>query len=413
VVQIPGVAGNNSFAYVTANFTIPAYAANVAIQLTNTAAFVGGQNIIIAGPANFQIVSVDSPVQITAKFLGLTGDLAPGSIISLGAEVSPTGAPGLTGVSAYTTITGTGQTVLAGTNNYAVVSSASFVVGENVIIAATGGSANFKVVSIPNGTTLNLTFLAYASDVGTGTALPLGSVVSPAGSAGQNAYTTLTAAISAIPAIGSPYTAAVLSTAWMAAGEVVVIAGPAHFRVTTIVSGTSVVLTFLGYIGDLPVVNPIPAGATVSPSGTQSPIGNRASVYANGTAYSLTTAFAQVVFGTLSPQLVLPAAGIWLLIARATVNFDVTASLVNILSLKLVRTNNTPGDVANSLTNITTFGQAPSAPAAYNGQSVILPPVFYTTANTTDNIALSGMIDTFSGSAPFVTEASIVAIQIA
>ena len=68
VVQIPGVAGNSSFAYVTANFTIPAFGANVAIQLTNTAPFVAGQNIIIAGPANFQIVSVDSPVQITANF---------------------------------------------------------------------------------------------------------------------------------------------------------------------------------------------------------------------------------------------------------------------------------------------------------------------------------------------------------
>ena len=338
--------------------------------------------------------------------------MAPASVISLGAEVSPTGAPGLAGVNAYTTITGTGQTVLAGTNNYAVVSSASFVVGENVIIAATGGSANFKVVSIPNGTTLNLTYLAYQGDVGTGTALPLGSVVSPAGSAGQNAFTTLTAPISAIPAIGSPYTAAVVSTAWMATGEVVVIAGPAHFMVTTIISGTSVVLTFLGYIGDLPVggVNPIPSGATVSPSGTQAPIGSNVTVYASGTAYTLTTGFAQVVFGTLSPQLVLPAAGKWLLMARVTAYFlnDTDASQTT-LSLKLTRSNNSPGDVANSLTNIATFA---TAGGVANGFSATLPPVIYTTLNSTDSINMQAMIDAFATTAPTITEASIVAIQL-
>ena len=409
VVQIPGVAGNSSFAYVTANFTIPAYNSSVAILLTNTAPFVVGQNIIVAGPANFQITAINSPTQITATFLGLTGDLAPGVVISQGAEVSPTGAPGLAGVNAYTTITGTGQTVLAGTNNYAVVSSASFVVGENVIIAATGGSANFKVVSIPNGTTLYLTYLGYASDVGTGTALPLGSVVSPAGSAGQNAYTTLTAPISAIPAIGSPYTAAVVSTAWMAQGEVVVIAGPAHFKVTTIVSPTSVVLTFLGYIGDLPVGGVIPSGA-ISPSGTQAPIGSNVTVYASGTAYTLTTGFAQVVFGTLSPQLVLPAAGKWLLMARVTAYFlnDTDASQTT-LSLKLTRSNNSPGDVANSLTNIATFA---TAGGVANGFSATLPPVIYTTLNSTDSINMQAMIDAFATTAPTITEASIVAIQL-
>ena len=191
-----------------------------------------------------------------------------------------------------------------------------------------------------------------------------------------------------------------------------VIAGPAHFKVTTIVSGISVVLTFLGYIGDLPVggVNPIPSGATVSPSGTQSPIGNQVSVYANGTPYSMTTAFAQVVFGTLSPQKVLPAAGTWLIFARAVIDFLNDGAARTTTSLKLVRSNNSPGDVANSLTNVVSI--ANPVGAVYGGMSITTPPVIYVTANTTDNIELSAMIDAFSGTAPTITEASIVAIQI-
>ena len=169
VIQIPGVAGSNAFAFVTANFTIPAIGSNVQIQLSNTAPFIAGEDIIIAGPANFQIVSVDNPSQITAKFLGLAGDLISGAVISIGAEVSPTGMPGtngLAGNNGYATTTSNftvpsvGSTVVVPVNY-----SVPFVVGEYAIAP---GPANFLVTALPSPTQVTLQFLGNTGDVSPG-----------------------------------------------------------------------------------------------------------------------------------------------------------------------------------------------------------------------------------------------------
>lgn len=88
------------------------------------------------------------------------------------------------------------------------------------------------------------------------------------GTNGQNAYTTTTADFT-VPAIGSNVTISVLSSAWMALGQFVVIDGPANFQVLAKPSASSVQLEFMGYTGDLSAGATVMSGATVSPAAAQ------------------------------------------------------------------------------------------------------------------------------------------------
>ena len=121
-VNIPGTPGASHITNTTSNMVLPAIGANVEIYVLSTAGIVAGQNIIIAGPANFKVVSVDSSTSLTGEFLGLPGDLAPAAIISYGTEVTITGQPGQAGV--------------AGQDGYTQTTSAFQVpsVGQNVTI---------------------------------------------------------------------------------------------------------------------------------------------------------------------------------------------------------------------------------------------------------------------------------------
>lgn len=64
------------------------------------------------------------------------------------------------------------------------------------------------------------------------------------------------------------------NSTWMVIGQVVIVGvgwdgvgnGPAHFKVAAIPSSTSVNLTKLTNIDDLPMLSPIGSGSTVSPS---------------------------------------------------------------------------------------------------------------------------------------------------
>ncbi len=94
------------------------------------------------------------------------------------------------------------------------------------------------------------------------------TVVNIPGSAGANACTNTIADI-LLPTIGNPVTVNVVNTTQMVTGTQVVTPGPAHFSVTTIISATQVVLTFLGETGDLPAGSTIATGALVCPAGIE------------------------------------------------------------------------------------------------------------------------------------------------
>lgn len=231
------------------------------------------------------------------------------------------------------------------------------------------------------------------------------------GEDGENAYTVTTTASLVIPAVGSTVTVAVESTAWMVAGQVVVIAGPATFRVTTISNATSVILTFLGASGDLSPSATIAAGAGVTPGGAPGSV-STLSVYGAGSAYALTATSALLNLGTTPPSLTITAAGTYLIFARVRYDYlGATFAASRTVTTKLTRTNNTPADLTNGtsawLTDIITT-------LTYTAQFQVLPPITYTTANTNDIIQLWGAVSVVptAGSLSAV-ECEIVAIKIA
>lgn len=118
---------------------------------------------------------------------------------------------------------------------------------------------------------------------------PCSSTAAPVntpGTNGQNAYSLVTADFT-VPAVNATVTVSVDTTQWMVKGQGVVIGqptgvvlanpGPASFSVSSIVSSTSVTLTYLGNPGDVAAAAVISQGAKVTP-------GNSGTTYQKGTA---------------------------------------------------------------------------------------------------------------------------------
>jgi len=262
-----------------------------------------------------------------------------------------------------------------------------------------------------------------------------------AGADGQSAYTTLTAALT-MPGAAGPVVAAtsVANSDWVGIGQILFISDGTdfgHFKVLTKPSAVSLTLEWMDYAGDAAGGSVIGNGGTVSASGTEPSIpspttianggtnsatatlaraalgvgGASLTVYAAGTAYQLTNTAALLNFGTTDPSLTITSAGVWLLLARARIDYTgATFAAVRTGTLKLRRTNNTAADLANSsgqfLTDIITT-------LTYTLGVIDLQPIIYTTTNNNDVIELWGDINTVptAGSIDAV-EASIVAVKL-
>ena len=87
---------------------------------------------------------------------------------------------------------------------------------------------------------------------------------------GGNAYTvTITPtppANFAIPSVSGNVTISVADTAWMVPGQIVIVQGPANFKVISVTSPTTAVIQFVSNAGDLPPGSIIAVGAGVAPS---------------------------------------------------------------------------------------------------------------------------------------------------
>lgn len=385
-INVPGTPGADAYTFTTESFVIPDVNAQVVVQVLNTSGLTVGEPVLLTGPANFTVFAVNAPTTVTLTFNGYAGNLGPGSIITSGASVIPAGQQGIAGVAGQNgygtttsafTIPSIGNTVVV-----PVVSSAMFVQGQYVV---TPGPANFIVYAIPNSTSVTLQFLGNPTDAAPGVNVAAGSNISPAGEAGGNAYTELTAQIT-VPAVGNTVTANVLSTAWMTVGAVVVMPGPAHFSVTTILSATQVVLTFLGYINDVAPGNFIVNGSVVTPSGTQPFSSTGLASYSSGAAYVMTAVDTQIAFGTSSPSVTLPAAGTWIISAQAVLSGNFPGTTSGTITLHLQRTNNTIGPVGNSPQILNVNGPL----ANYLDPVVPLPPLVYQTNTAGDIIQLWG-----------------------
>jgi hypothetical protein len=422
-VNIPGPAGASSATTTTAAFVVPAIGSDVVVQVLNTSQFVVGQSLIVSGPARFLVYQIIGPTTLTLLFQGLLGDVATGTVIGPGATVAPaglSGAPGTNGQNGYTTTTGFTVPSAGGSVTFPVINSAPFVVGEYIIAAATGGPANFVVTSILNSNSITATFLSNTGDVSPGTAVPSGAIIASAGSAGQSAFTFLTAQIT-IPAKGTTVTAAVKSTAWIATGENVFIspntsgAQGATFNVATIVSATSVTLTFLEYVNDLAPGNTIANGAVVTPSGTQPITGVNQTAYSSGAVYTLTGTPALLAFGGNKPTITLPTKGVWVIMGLVVYDGTfggATAGQDATITTLLQRTNNSPGAVGNSsiAQNLYYYN---STILNFSDTVCTIPMFIYTTSTSGDIIQIWAAQVSTSGSVfTNAKQASLVAFQI-
>jgi hypothetical protein len=240
-------------------------------------------------------------------------------------------------------------------------------------------------------------------------------VEGPAGTDGANGVngenaSTITTADFAVPNVGNSVVVDVQDSGWMVVGQIVITDGPANFVVASIPNSISVQLTFLGYAGDVAPATNVATGARVSPSGLAQELTD-ASAYAAGTAYSLTATSAALVFGTTSPDLVIPSAGTWLIFA--SVRFDYTGATFaasRTVSTKLRRSNNTATDLTNGtsgwLTEIITT-------LTYTAIDDVIGPVTYTTANANDSISIFVDVSVIPTAGTLdAVEANIVAIRI-
>ena len=280
-----------------------------------------------------------------------------------------------------------------------------FVQGQYVV---TPGPANFLVYAIPNETSVTLQKLSNATDTNPGVDVATGSNISPAGEAGGNAWSTLSSQIT-IPAVGNTVLATVDSTDWMTVGATVIMPGPAHFSVTTINSATQVTLTFLGYSPDLQPGNFIVNGSVVAPSGSQGPTPAPApqSGYGTGTAYTLTASLAPMTFGTTQPNVTLPTAGTWVVMATAI--YGTNNGTAQSVTLETAISSSTRGVLANSTqTNTATTGNGGSA----DGVDISVPiHSVYVTTTVGDTLVLQAA-QTVGGTMLTVNQASIIAYRI-
>lgn len=133
-------------------------------------------------------------------------------------------------------------------------------------------------------------------------------------------------------------------------------------------------------------------------------------IYAAGTAYTLTNASALLDFGTTDPTVTLNAPGTWLFFGRVVVSYNGATFAANrTATFKLRRTNNTAADLTGAssahVTNIVTT-------STYT-ETVVIPPVLYTTTNAGDVISLYGLVNTVPTAGSLdVSEAEIIAIRI-
>lgn len=102
-VNIPGSAGPagpagadgsdgiNAFTFTTSNFIVPPVNANVTVPVAENSWMVVGQTLSAPGPTHFEVVALSGTTSVTLKFLGYSGDVAPGSTVTSGSKISPSG----------------------------------------------------------------------------------------------------------------------------------------------------------------------------------------------------------------------------------------------------------------------------------------------------------------------------------
>lgn len=133
--------------------------------------------------------------------------------------------------------------------------------------------------------------------------------------------------------------------------------------------------------------------------------------YSAGTAATITSSAGALTFGTTSPSITITQAGNYLIISGGTILANgATFAAAQTVQLYIQRTNNTPGQIGNTPTTI----EIPIMTTLTTSiGSFITQQVVYTTANTTDALAIYGVLSTNpSAGSVQATSAWIMAIAL-
>lgn len=217
-----GSPGIPAYTTTTANFTQPAVSSTVSVSVGSTAWIAGGV-VYVVGGGYYSVNTITNATTVVLENLGYTGNATPATVINSGAGV---GAGGVVGALGPTGPTGSpGSTGPAGT-------------------PGTPG---------PTG-----------SPGPTGTPGPTG----PTGPSGGTSYST-TGANFTQPSVSGTVNVTVGSTAWMSTGMIVYVPVGGYYSVSSITSGTVVVLENLGYTGNASPSTVINSGSAIGPAGLQ------------------------------------------------------------------------------------------------------------------------------------------------
>lgn len=96
-VGVPGNPGINAFGITFDSFQMPAVGSQVSVSVNPAQWASPEQTIYIMGVGYFQVAEPSTLYTMVLTNLGLEGNLAPGVVVPLGAQVSPAGPPGTAG----------------------------------------------------------------------------------------------------------------------------------------------------------------------------------------------------------------------------------------------------------------------------------------------------------------------------
>ena len=193
------------------------------------------------------------------------------------------------------------------------------------------------------------------------------------GTNGANSFSILTTANFTVPAQAADTINLTFdNNQWMIVGQNVFVAGAGYFSVKSKTGTTQAILTYLAYAGNNQAGNTISAGAQVSPAGTQPTItypigisqggtgaatkadavsalglgqtGTAVNLEAIGLALADTGAYISVATTITGMSLTAPADGLYLVLARCSLDFTgVTYGASKVITVQVKRTNNTVG----------------------------------------------------------------------
>src|SRR5215831_8589035 len=182
-----------------------------------------------------------------------------------------TAVPGPPGENAFSFTTANFTQPLVGANVTVSLTHDGWVVpGQTVFIQ---GGGFYEVASV-SGLLVTLTNTGNTGNAAPGTVINSGAKISPGGIGGNvgNAFTTTTA-LFVQPAVSANVTVQVVNTNWMVATQDIYIGVGGYYTIFSVVDGTHVTVTNLGYPGNAAPATNIPNPQGVTPSGIRGATG--------------------------------------------------------------------------------------------------------------------------------------------